>query len=308
MSRVLISFLLHEPFKQGILKEKHENIMKIFGHRGCILNNKQFQNYIEAFKLALKYTHGFETDACLSADGDVFFIHEEVQTVDGRITSSLPLYLDEASVQTLQGRILQDISTEELRTFKLQDGQHIPTFEDLCPLFTDTSKIWNIELKAHQVTPVVIEKLKQAFAAGTLKEEQIVLSSFDHTALQQVRQALPQITIGALFVAETDALEPLNPWRKDDNGFYMPLTDENLSRPLMQSLKPDYIIGPHTELTEKQILRIQKHHPKAQFIIWVCGEYHHFDATDFDQKVQKFSAENKLSCIIVDDILRWKTV
>lgn len=283
--------------------------MKILGHRGCILQNKPFQNSVEAFKLALQHTQGFETDACLSADGDIFFIHEEVQSIDDKVTSSLPLYLDEASTQKLNGHILKDIPTAEVKTFKLKDGQGIPTFEDIAPLFKNQpNKIWNIELKGHQVTPHIIQKLQKAFAEGRLIEKQIILSSFDHLALKDVRINLPHVKIGALFIAEFDDLKPLNPWRKDDEGFYMPMTEKNISRPLIQELNPEYIIAPHTELNEKQINRIQIHHKTAQFVIWVCGEYNNFDQADFNKKVRYFSLKNQLSCIIVDDIIQWKTL
>ena len=74
--------------------------MKILGHRGCILKGKPFQNSLKAFKLAIQYTNGFETDACLTKDGDVVFIHEEI-TTDEHSTplSSIPLYLSYSLTQ-----------------------------------------------------------------------------------------------------------------------------------------------------------------------------------------------------------------
>ena len=48
--------------------------MKILGHRGCILSDgKPYQNSLEAFKIALEYSDGLETDACVCKDGEVFF-------------------------------------------------------------------------------------------------------------------------------------------------------------------------------------------------------------------------------------------
>lgn len=281
--------------------------MKTLGHRGCILRNKPFQNSMEAFKLALQYTNGFETDACLTKDGDVVFIHEEVSTDEnGKPLSSLPLYLDETSASKLKGRILANISTQEVKKFKLKDGQSLPFFEEIAPLLTGTEKVWNIELKAHNVTAVVAKKLKKCFKENTLNPEQIILSSFDHEALKLVKQELPSVKFGALFVAQNDPIERLNPWRDDAEGFYMPLTEKNLTRPLIQELKPHYFIGPHTELNEAQINMIQTHYPTAKICIWVCGEYNNFEENEFDKQIEHFAKKQKLDTIIVDDIIKHK--
>ncbi|MAI08924.1 MAG: hypothetical protein CMF61_08205 [Magnetococcales bacterium] len=281
--------------------------MKILGHRGCILKGKPFQNSLKAFNLAIQYTNGFETDACLTKDGDIAFIHEEITTDEhGTPLSSMPLYLDEASTLKLQKRTLCELSTKEVKTLSLKDGQPIPFFEDIVPLFTKTDKIWNIELKAHKVTPVIIQKLKACFKANTLTPEQIILSSFDHEALKLVKQELPDVKFGALFVAHDHPVERLNPWRDDPEGFYMPLTEQNLTRPLIQALKPQFIIGPHTELNETQINMVKTHYPQAKMCIWVCGEYNNFKETDFDKQIEHFAKQGKLDSIIVDDIIKHK--
>lgn len=280
--------------------------MKVLGHRGCIIKGKPYQNSLGAFKLALEYSDGFETDACLTKDGEVVFIHEEVTGTQESPASSLPLYLDKVSIEAVNERVLQDISSAEVKTFKLKDGQKIPFFEDILPLFKNNDKTWNIELKGHNVAPVVIKKLQKAFDADDIKPQQVVVSSFDHVALHMVKEKLPQVKIGALFVAHNDPVERLNPWRDDNEGFYMPLTEQNLTRPLIQTLNPHFIIGPHTELNETQINMVKIHYPQAKVCIWVCGEYNNFEATEFDSQIERFAKDGRLATIIVDDILKHK--
>lgn len=279
--------------------------MLILGHRGCILKDQPYQNSLEAFKLANKLVDGIECDACLTADNDVVFIHEEVTiSSKGKPLSSLPLYLDETSTQKLNNRTLQEIDSDEVRTFRLKDGSNIPFFEDVAKLFHHNTKTWNIELKGHGVTPFVIEKLEHQFKNGLIQPEQVVLSSFDHVALHEVAQKLPMVKIGAIFTAKVDVPKPLNPWRNDAEGFYFPLTAENLQRDTVQKLKPHFIIAPHTELNDAQMKLIQQHFKNSQLIVWVCGEYNNFSSVEFDKKLTKFANNQTLATIIVDDIVK----
>ncbi|MFT7144429.1 MAG: glycerophosphoryl diester phosphodiesterase [Alphaproteobacteria bacterium] len=274
--------------------------MKKLGHRGCIKKNAPYQNSMEAFKLAIQHGDGFETDACVSKNGDIFFIHEEIN-IQG---SQLPQHIEQKSIQAVGDKHLSMLSTLEVQALKLKDGQPIPQWSETIALFTDQpNKVFNIEIKGEHAAPAVINKLKQAIDEHIIQPNQILVSSFNHPALLQVRKALPYIKIGALFMGHKDKLKPLLPTSKGAESYYFPFSEDHFKRDIIHQIKPDFIVVPHTELTDIQVNLIKKWVPKARLIVWTCGEYNNLDINSFNTLTKKYADDGILDSIIIDELV-----
>lgn len=272
--------------------------MKTLGHRGCIITEGPYQNSIKAFELAIKHSDGFETDACVSNDGEIFFIHEEIFESG----SLLPSYLHAHSIPLLEGKNLNELSSTQIQKLKLKDEQHIPRWDETLALFKNNpNKIFNIEVKGEHAEIAVIKKLKQAFVNKTIQPEQIVISSFNHPVLLKIKTALPQIKIGALFMGKNTPKKPLLPWSTDTESYYFPFTQENINRDLIHKINPHYIIVPHTELNDNSVELIKNHKSNLKLIVWTSGGHNEINIEHFNLVTKKYADEGILDTIIVDE-------
>tara|TARA_R110000868_G_scaffold218576_2_gene469390 strand:- start:312502 stop:313353 length:852 start_codon:yes stop_codon:yes gene_type:complete len=277
--------------------------MKILGHRGCIMKNAPYQNSLEAFKQGIALGDGIETDACVSLDGDIFFIHE-AKYADTKVEYALNEHLNDVSSLIVGTRRLDQLTTNEVKTLKLKDGSSIPSWDETVALFTNNSdKIFNIELKSAAIVQSLIPRLELAFLESKLAPEQVVISSFNHPSLIKVRQAFPNISIGALFVSNAQKPAPLFPWAAaNTQAQYMPLNKASLTNSLLKEIKPQFVIAPHTELNDNQINLIKECQPQAKVIIWVFTEWPTFNMPEFTANTEKFKKDGLLDTIIVDNL------
>ena len=213
--------------------------MLVLGHRG-VINETVSQNSLLTFQQAIETADGFETDAVVSQDGEIFLIHQEQENG----TYSLAKHLDGASAERLGTRRLDQLSAAEIRTFRLRDGQPLPTLHEAIELAgLHAGKTLNIELKARDVVGPVLKLVKSSLQKGIIKPEALILSSFNHLALQAVRQEMPHLKTGAIFVTDDEAGEKLYPWIVEDKTAYAALTPAILQSPLLRVIQPDHRKG-----------------------------------------------------------------
>ncbi|MCB0310499.1 MAG: hypothetical protein KDD42_04660, partial [Bdellovibrionales bacterium] len=201
--------------------------MKKLGHRGVILKSASpYQNSIAAMQLALKHGDGFETDLCLSADQEVFFIHDS-KYLGGEVKYCIEEHLDSKSQEIVKGRRIDQLSSEEVRGLRLRDGSSIPDFDEVLGLFKNNRKILNLELKSHQAERVVAKRIAAAVKNGALLAEQLIISSFNHSALEFIRSELPEVRVGMLFLPAEFAPAPIYPW-SEESVEYQPISGNYL--------------------------------------------------------------------------------
>jgi glycerophosphoryl diester phosphodiesterase len=276
----------------------------VLGHRGAIVESNVFhQNSARAFTEALTVCDGFETDACVDKDGEVFLIHEAKYFNAARgVEYCAAEHLDPASEKILGNRRIDQMTTDEMHRLRLKDGKPIPSLReamDLTNLYTD--KLLNIELKAFNVVDHVIRIAKDYMGKGRIKPENLMLSSFNHPALLSVRRELPEIQIGAIFLGDDQPPVPLFPWQPGSDGGYMPLTLESVANPLLEQIQPDYFEMPQEILTEKNIEMVAKRYPKAKLMCWVFTEKENFNQDEFLKRLGKLWSTGKIAGVMMDN-------
>lgn len=273
-------------------------MVTVLGHRGAIVASGQpYQNTLAAFKLALTYGDGFETDACLTADGHVVLAHSEKYTPKS-VVYALTEHLDPASAAQLGTRHLDDLTLAEVRHLRLANGATIPTLpEALAMVAAAPGKIINLELKSYGVEAAVVPLLHDAFTNTALKPTQVIVSSFNHAALLAVRAAFPDLALGLLCVQPDEAGMPLFPWRADSTAAYQALTPALLDSAPVQHIAPQYVILPNTALP-LDVELLAKHGLYA--MIWVYTERADYNPQAFRAALNPLG--DRLAGVIVDDV------
>lgn len=275
-------------------------MIKKLGHRGVILKGEKapYQNTLHAFEIALKDMDGFECDAVCSQDEDVFLIHH-TKSVYGHVTNALAEHLDEKSMKLVGNRRLEQLRTEEVKLLRLKTGEKIPTLKETLNLFKDKpDKILNLELKGDSVYKHALPLILYAIEARIIQQKQVIISSFNHEDLIEVRKFSPNIQIGMLFMSEKENEHLMYPWSTNSKSTYKPLLKKYLSDEKALKIKPDYIIIPDGAFTTKNLQMIQKECPKAKVISWVYTERGDYDAQNFYATLNKH--KQQIAAIITD--------
>lgn len=157
-------------------------ILKI-GHRGA--KGYEPENTLISFEKAIEMgADGIELDVHLSIDGHLIVIHDE--TID----------------RTTNGKgIVNQLTLQELKSFRINDKHEIPTLEEVLDLVNQRCFV-NIELKNHETAEKVAELIENYISDKKWNHAHFIVSSFDWNALQQVRFLNENIRIGVL--TETD--------------------------------------------------------------------------------------------------------
>ena len=157
-----------------ILKTKEKPL--IIGHRGAF--SEAPENTMLSFNTAYELgADMIEFDVRMCKSGEIVVIHDaEVdRTSNG------------------EGKV-GEMTLEELRKLDFGDGEKIPTLEDVLD-FAKNRIFLNIELKEEDIVEKVvklIEKYKM--------ERQVIISSFYHGALLEVKKIKPGIITAPLFM------------------------------------------------------------------------------------------------------------
>ncbi|MCG7344581.1 glycerophosphodiester phosphodiesterase [Sporosarcina sp. ACRSL] len=163
--------------------------MDVFAHRGASGNYPE--NTIAAFNEAARLpVFGVEFDVHMTADGELVVIHDES--------------IDRTSNGT---GYVKDLSLAELRKYDFGSwfssdfqGEMIPTLADVLDVFEFTNHKLNIELKS-DIFPYVgmVEKVLALITERQIASR-VIISSFDHAAIESVKLYHPEIETAALFM------------------------------------------------------------------------------------------------------------
>jgi len=152
-------------------------------HRGA--KAYEPENTLAAFAKAIELqSDAIEFDVHLSADGEIIVIHDE--TVD-RVTNG--------------SGFVKDLSLSALKKMRIGNEHEIPTLSETFD-FVNQRCLINVELKAFETAEPVVKLIECYVKHKNWKYSQFLVSSFDWTALQKVRDLHAEIPLGVL--TETD--------------------------------------------------------------------------------------------------------
>lgn len=161
------------------MTEPHLAEFTVFGHRGAA--GLAPENTAAAFEAGIEAgLRWMELDVQAHPEALIVFHDHRLERLAGMAGAALetPLY--------------------ELQALDLGAGQRMPLLETLLVQLRDRAAL-NIELKAGaDVGPRTAEALRSALAGGWPAED-LLVSSFDHTALAAFHATLPEVPVAPLF-------------------------------------------------------------------------------------------------------------
>lgn len=182
----------------------------ILGHRG--VPGEAPENTLAGFELAMASgADGIELDVHLSRDGELVVIHDD--TLDRTTDGSGP-------VGAYSLRELKRFNAAARFAGRFQP-QPIPTLAEVVEAVGDSAFI-DIEIKSGTTQYPGIERKVADFILARGIGARVVVSSFNHHALMELKRIAPEIPVGLLYVAAligpwsyaervgADALHPLH--------------------------------------------------------------------------------------------------
>ena len=163
--------------------------MKIYAHRGS--SGTHPENTVAAFKEAASLQiHGVEFDVHMTKDEELVVIH------------------DESINRTSNGQgFVKDMTLKELKEYDFGEwftadfkGEKIPTLREVLYIFKDTHHHINIELKSDVFPYEGMEHKVIHMLEEYRLEDRVVISSFNHEMVQQVKKLAPHIETAILFM------------------------------------------------------------------------------------------------------------
>lgn len=155
------------------------------GHRGA--KGYEPENTLLSFQKAIDIgVDGIELDVHLSSDLAIMVIHDE--TLD----------------RTTNGKgFVNELSLQELKTFQIEKENTIPTLIEVFDLVNKRCFI-NIELKGKGTYKPVINLIEHYIEEKNWNYGHFIISSFNWSALQEVRKWNAKIPIGVLTHTDLD--------------------------------------------------------------------------------------------------------
>ncbi|MEK5205878.1 glycerophosphodiester phosphodiesterase [Psychrobacillus sp. FSL H8-0510] len=163
--------------------------MKIYAHRGS--SGTHPENTIAAFKAAAKLPiHGVEFDVHMTKDHELVVIHDETINRTSNGTG-----------------FIKDMTLAELKKFDFGSWyshefkkETIPTLREVLYVFKDTPHHLNIELKSDVFPYEGMEQAVLQMLKDYRLEARVVISSFNHEMVRNVKQLAPPIETAVLFM------------------------------------------------------------------------------------------------------------
>jgi glycerophosphoryl diester phosphodiesterase len=160
----------------------------IFAHRGS--KGTHPENTMAAFIEAEKSgADGIELDVHLTNDGEVVIIHDE--TLD-RTTTFTGRVIDYPLAKIKEA----DAGTKFSGDFK---GERIPTLKEFFEWFCDKKLLINVELKNDVIPYNGLEEKVIKLIRDFKLENRVILSSFNHESIKNLRKIAPDIERALLF-------------------------------------------------------------------------------------------------------------
>jgi len=153
--------------------------MQVFGHRGAAGYSPE--NSLPSFRKALSmHVDGVEFDVRITKDEVPVVIHDE--TLD-RTTS-------------VSGSVA-DFSSMELRRLLAAQAERVPTLFDVIREVRTVTRI-NVELKEIQACEPTFRLLERCVDDAIIENHQILLTSFEHAAVERFRALSDHYAVGLL--------------------------------------------------------------------------------------------------------------
>ena len=164
------------------MQNKIDNMPKIIAHRGGCADLPD--NTLVAFRQAKQYgARMVEFDVQLTLDGVPIILHDDTldRTTDGT------------------GNV-HDMTLKEVRQFKKDDGNPIPTLEETLQCLVEQQLIANIEIKqcVYDV-PHTVDKVMAVALKYKSKLPSMLISSFQYSTLSLIHHHYKDIPIGLLY-------------------------------------------------------------------------------------------------------------
>ncbi|WP_406717229.1 glycerophosphodiester phosphodiesterase family protein [Trueperella pyogenes] len=166
---------------------------RIFAHRG--ISSLAPENTMAAFKQAVERgLTWIETDVDILGDGTPILIHDT--TLDRTTDASGSYY----------GLAKADLAHIDAGSWFSPEYQQerIPTLHELVDFMNETGLNANIELKSNeagaQMSHLLIDNVLSELSR--LDGPRVIVSSFNHLLLREIKTKNPNLSIGALFVKE----------------------------------------------------------------------------------------------------------
>lgn len=222
------------------------NVVKkisVYAHRGS--RGTHPENTMSAFIEAERVgADGIEFDVHLTKDGELVIIHDETLN---RTT-------------TLTG-FVKDYTAAELRKADAGvkfspafSGERIPFLSEVFEWASANKLIMNVELKNDKLHYPAMEQKVISLIRHYHLESRIVLSSFNHSSIAEVKRLAPDIERALLFEGlPDDILNILS--KKKEAGFHpdAPSLTKELNK---QAQDLGYVVRPWVANSKEQILRI----------------------------------------------------
>lgn len=160
----------------------------IFAHRGA--SGYYPENTMLAFTKAVEMgATGIETDVHMTKDGKLVLIHdhslERTCGVRGLIKD---FYLEEIKQMDAGSWMDEDYK-----------GERVPTLDELFAFVKQLDLVINLELKSGVVLyPKIEKRVVEAIRAHDMTER-VIISSFNHYSLVELKRLAPEIPIGLLY-------------------------------------------------------------------------------------------------------------
>jgi glycerophosphoryl diester phosphodiesterase len=153
----------------------------VVGHRGAMGHCPE--NTMKSFERALELgADWIELDVHLSRDGQLVVIHDE--TLDRTTSGHGPV---------------RDRSLVELKALDAGEGERIPTLDEVLAWAHRRSTIVDIEIKNAPIFYAGIEEAVVASLDRHGMREQVIVISFDHSAVRRVKELAPDVATGVLY-------------------------------------------------------------------------------------------------------------
>ncbi len=152
--------------------------MLVIAHRGA--SAEAPENTLAAIQRAIDcQSDGIEIDVYY-VDGEVFVFHDR--------------YLERLTARP--GRLV-DLSAAQIHTLKVFSQQAIPTLQNVLECVAGRCML-NIEIKGAVPSEVLIQHLDLAVNRYGFKKHDLIVSSFNHHWLKQLKEDCPWVQLGAL--------------------------------------------------------------------------------------------------------------
>lgn len=240
----------------------------VLGHRAS-RREGVYENSPQAFAAAARYADGLETDAVLSADGEIFFIHDMTCSATESF-SELDVHIDAASRAMAAGRDSSRLTGAELRRLRLVDGQALPDFPALLSATAARKPgfLFNIEIRAVGIFDPLVAAIRVGLGSAGLTPEQFVITSFDWPELAVGRALCPEARIGVLFEPSNLDSLPIYPGRGHEDRRFTPFDPRRLDDPLLGVIAPDFLCLNEYDLRPDSVRAIAARFPQARLMVW----------------------------------------